>query len=352
MKQDEQITYIQKLNKELFRDITQLDMKLTAQLKRNFRQKKAFQLLVELQQEIANAKNNEEFFRTTAGLINATLEMNATYIYKPLNDDVSELEVINYHMANKNKEKFVTNIDRISCRSLHDIEDYIILKKTTPANNPFDHLRKLFNLNNLLICPVRYNKEISYVIITGLHYVDYVIASPIEEEDARAIEAVGILISSYLRKAELIKLYETDKIKTEFISNLSHEFRTPLTLALGLLEDLGKKYDNTLSNEDAVSFDIVMKNAQRIRELIDQLLDISKLETETETLAVIPASLDGFVSRITNSFSSLAQKKKIDFRYAFDSSSQETWFDEDKLEKIITNLLSNAFKFTPRGASA
>ncbi len=76
-----------------------------------------------------------------------------------------------------------------------------------------------------------------------------------------SIEAVAILISSYLRKIELVKLYETDRIKTEFVSNLSHEFRTPLTLVLGLLEELKKKFMLEMPDENLEAIEIVTKNA-------------------------------------------------------------------------------------------
>ena len=351
MAESKQVAYLKKINQKLYRDFTNKDIQLMGSMSRLNRQKKAFTLLVELQKEIALTTDNREFYHSTARLINATMEMTASYIYKPSEKNPEQLEILEYHISNKNKEKFTRKIERVHLKNIHSLGKYLLLNRYLPENNGHYYLKKLFNLQSMIVTPVFYEDDITLVIISGVTMVDGALMSDLTEEDAHALEAVGILISSYLRKAELIKMYETDKIKTEFISNLSHEFRTPLTLVLGLLEDLHEKYDGGITREDNVSFEIVRKNALRIRELIDQLLDISKLETETETLSVKPTMLGEFVNRLTNSFSSLARKKKINFHYSFDAASIETWFDADKLEKIITNLLSNAFKFTPAGGT-
>ncbi|MEZ4998114.1 MAG: histidine kinase dimerization/phospho-acceptor domain-containing protein [Bacteroidales bacterium] len=113
---------------------------------------------------------------------------------------------------------------------------------------------------------------------------------------------MAVLITSYFRKTEFIQLYEADRFRTEFISNISYEFRTPLTLVLGLSEQInqGRIPDN--DSEILKSLEVVVNNALRLKQLIDQLLDLSSLETESERLRVACNSLDDLVTRIAQSF--------------------------------------------------
>lgn len=96
---------------------------------------------------------------------------------------------------------------------------------------------------------------------------------------------------------------------------------------------------------------IMKRNAMRLQQLINQLLDLSRLETGKLKLEVADGNLTGFIRSIVLSFLSLAESKKIQYSYKLEESSTETYFDEDKIEKILTNLLSNALKFTPEGGS-
>lgn len=142
---------------------------------------------------------------------------------------------------------------------------------------------------------------------------------------------------------EATRLAELDTLKTRFFTNISHEFRTPLTLLLGPIADLVKKYpQETL-------LPLMQRNASRLQTLINQLLDLSKLEAGEIELHLQEADLASFVNNILASFESLAQSRNIQFEHTQNQRYFNTRFDADKLEKILSNLLSNAFKFTPAG---
>ncbi|MEA5457697.1 ATP-binding protein [Arcicella sp. LKC2W] len=136
------------------------------------------------------------------------------------------------------------------------------------------------------------------------------------------------------------RLKELDNIKTQFFTNISHEFRTPLTLLVGPIDDLQKKYPQ----EGIIA--VMKRNLQRLQSLINQLLDLSKLEAGEMTISVEEVDLVPFFRQIFASFESLAQGKQIIFNHSQSHLQQFGKFDLDKLEKILTNLLSNAFKFT------
>jgi len=144
------------------------------------------------------------------------------------------------------------------------------------------------------------------------------------------------------------KVRELDHMKSRFFANISHEFRTPLTLILGPVETQ-MKLRGLKAGFQGNELDVIHRNAKRLLQLINQLLDISKMETGTIKLQVSEGNLSEFIRRIVLSYLSLAESEGIRFEYILPDIPGPVYFDEDKLEKIITNLASNAFKFTPSG---
>jgi signal transduction histidine kinase/DNA-binding response OmpR family regulator len=149
----------------------------------------------------------------------------------------------------------------------------------------------------------------------------------------------------YQRQAEHDSLQQLDALKTKFFANISHEFRTPLTLVLSPLTDLKQRFP-----QETV-LDLIERNGQRLLDLINQLLDLGKLEAGQLKPEPQPGDLAIFFRTLAASFDSMAQNKGISF--AFTQNADTVWanFDADKLEKIVMNLLGNAFKFTPSGGA-
>jgi signal transduction histidine kinase/ligand-binding sensor domain-containing protein/AraC-like DNA-binding protein len=151
-----------------------------------------------------------------------------------------------------------------------------------------------------------------------------------------------------IERIEKEKVLELDQMKSRFFANISHEFRTPLTMILGPVEGLLKRKEKELilKQEEA---GMLHRNAKRLLQLINQILDISKLETGKIRLQVSEGNLTEFLKRIILSFLSLAESKNIEYKYDLQDHTGKVYFDRDKVEKIVTNLISNAFKFTPSG---
>lgn len=145
------------------------------------------------------------------------------------------------------------------------------------------------------------------------------------------------------------ELRRANALKSRFLANISHEFRTPLTLTLGPLTDLKEGRYGALPTPAHEEIDRVGRNARRLLQLINQLLDLSKLEAGSLTLYARPHDLVHFVRQRAALFESLAQSRSITFSFTPALPAFELSFDADKLEKVLVNLLANAFKFTPDG---
>jgi len=144
-------------------------------------------------------------------------------------------------------------------------------------------------------------------------------------------------------KAVLNEKEETEKMKSRFFANISHEFRTPLTLILGPAEKIISKTSDDII-KDA---NIIKRNSRRLLQLINQLLDLSKLESGKLKLEASKGNIVSFVKGVALSFESLAESKDITLKLLPEKDFIELYFDKEKMMKILTNLLSNAFKFTP-----
>ncbi|MES2730976.1 MAG: two-component regulator propeller domain-containing protein [Bacteroidota bacterium] len=146
-----------------------------------------------------------------------------------------------------------------------------------------------------------------------------------------------------LKGLEAEKMMELDQLKSRFFTSISHEFRTPLTLILSPLEQ-------TIAAKSSLSepsIRLMHRNARRLLELINQLLDISKLEASQMKWEVSPGDIIPILKANVFAFLSLAESKQIKLTFESNLDSLRLRFDKDKVEKIVTNLLANAIKFTP-----
>lgn len=150
------------------------------------------------------------------------------------------------------------------------------------------------------------------------------------------------------QREEANRMHELDMIKIKFFTNVSHEFRTPLTLILTPIERLLKTAPD---GDYHKQFRLIHRNARRLLNLVNQLLDFRKIEMHEIRFNPSEGDVVKFIREVFSSFSDLSEKKNIRFTFRSSVEQLETLFDQDKLEKILFNLLSNAFKFTPENGS-
>ena len=147
------------------------------------------------------------------------------------------------------------------------------------------------------------------------------------------------------------ELEKTGKYKSEFLANMSHELRTPLNSLLLLSRDLSENSEGNLTAEQVESAKIIRKSGMELLQLIDEVLDLSKIEAGSMSLKVREVFLKDVAQYVERSFKHLAAEKGIAFEIVMDDSLPEAIAtDRQRLEQILKNLLSNAFKFTDQGS--
>ncbi len=172
-----------------------------------------------------------------------------------------------------------------------------------------------------------------------------------------AIEHQALLLSETNRKLEEQKLAienqareleEMDRIKSDFFASISHEFRTPLTLILNAISILQKEAVSHENNDpqSQIKLSIIHKNARRLHRLIDQVLDLVKIESGFMKLLVSEGNIREFVQSVAAVFAVKAEHEKIHLETRFTLNFNNAFADWDKLEKVLYNLISNAIKFS------
>ncbi len=150
------------------------------------------------------------------------------------------------------------------------------------------------------------------------------------------------------QRKEADYLREFDRMKIKFLTNLSHEFRTPISLIAGPAEKLLKL---NLNESAASQLQLINRNVRRLSNLVNQLLDFRKLEEQELRLHLNQEPIVAFLQDVVHSFHDLATRKNINLSFSSEMEEQTLSFDSNKVERILFNLLSNAFKFTPEKGS-
>jgi signal transduction histidine kinase/ligand-binding sensor domain-containing protein/DNA-binding response OmpR family regulator len=181
---------------------------------------------------------------------------------------------------------------------------------------------------------------------TNWAYASYVLIFIILLYGVRRYELNRVELKDKIKMDEAIfrEREEADKMKSRFFANISHEFRTPLTLIEGPAEKIVSKTTDESIVKDA---GIIKNNSKRLLQLVNQLLDLSKLEAGKMKLEASKNNIVSFVKGIALSFESLTEEKDITLEIKSKEESIEVYFDKEKMLKVLSNILSNSLKFTP-----
>lgn len=204
------------------------------------------------------------------------------------------------------------------------------------------------------IIPIRSNlaREVAGFLVAGLSpRLEY------DESYRSFLDLAGRQIAAAITNARAYEyekqraeaLAKIDRAKTAFFSNVSHEFRTPLTLMLGPLEDLLAKSHTNLSPAAKMQLELVNRNGARLLRLVNSLLDFSRIEAGRIQASFQPTELGEFTAELASVFRSATERAGLQLIIDCAPTSQPAYVDRDMWEKIVLNLISNAFKFTFEG---
>jgi signal transduction histidine kinase/ligand-binding sensor domain-containing protein/DNA-binding response OmpR family regulator len=185
---------------------------------------------------------------------------------------------------------------------------------------------------------------------TTIAYILYVlaIAGVLLYSRYRGITKLRKKFALEQERQEVKRIQELDRLKLKFLTNLSHDFRTPISLIMGPVEQLIKD-ESTASKFDKLN--MIRRNARRLLNLVNQLLDFRKMEERELKLQLSTGEFISFVKEVTESFRDLSERKNILITFQSEITKLDALFDHDKMERILFNLLSNAFKFTLAGGA-
>ncbi|MFL9484345.1 two-component regulator propeller domain-containing protein [Chitinophagaceae bacterium LWZ2-11] len=210
---------------------------------------------------------------------------------------------------------------------------YIFKVKSLGSNGTWSEV-KILKVN---IQPPFWRTTIAYIIYLLLIAASLWIIRKI------TLERIHMRYEVAQQKKEVERVHEMEQVKTKFFTNVSHEFRTPLSL---ILAPLDKLIDNETNTEKKQQLNLVQRNAGRLQNLVNQLLDFRKMEVGEVKMFMSIGDIVSYCKDIADSFTDISEKKKIAFTFSSNVDELEIYFDRDKIEKILFNLISNAFKYT------
>lgn len=168
-----------------------------------------------------------------------------------------------------------------------------------------------------------------------------------------ALAAATIIVTTYVLttilrlKQKVAVEQEISDLKMKFFTNISHEIRTPLTLISGTIKEILRRGVKEKPLDDALH--VVNENSDQLLRLVTQILDIRKIENGKMNLALRRTEMGGFIERIAKNFGNLARERDIQLAALHTDGKLYAWVDTEKMNKVVFNLLSNAFRFTPSG---
>ena len=265
------------------------------------------------------------------------------------NDNVFDLEfaALNYFNPGKVKYQYMMegfdkgwiNADNQIRKATYtnlDPADYVFKVRASSNENWSDSVLTL----NIKILPPFWKTAWAYILY-GLLIVGSLLFLR-----RRGIEKLKSQFAIEKEREEAHRMHELDLMKIKFFTNVSHEFRTPLSLIMAPVDKILKQIAEPDIQRQLM---LVNRNAKRLLNLVNQLLDFRKMEYQELKLHEKNGDIVSFIKDLSYNFSDIADQKDIKFIFDSEAESFHTSFDHDKIERIVFNLLSNAYKFTHEG---
>jgi signal transduction histidine kinase/DNA-binding response OmpR family regulator len=320
------------------------------------RQKRqGFQLLSQLARSIVGQTDVQSILGLTALAMNSALEMDRTIVFAPT---ATAHSYVPAHFAGVPDEV----VRRVSQRSFVFPHEFrvgtgLLLVHTETEQTPLiTSVREEFGLESFVCLPVAGHREPVGIIVSGRQWGHdawgHSAFRALDDGDVDTFRAIGGLLQAIVQNTRLALLEQTERLKAQFFADIAHEFRTPLTLTLGPLAQLLAGKWGDLADPMKERLRVVERNQQRLLALINQILDLARLEAGAAELRAAPiANINDLVKDCAEHFRAAAEARGLELRLNLDArlEARPLLGDREKLERAIFNLLSNALKFTEHG---
>lgn len=325
-------------------------------LRKDVKQRRlAFTLLADLQLTIGLHKEISTIFEAAIPKINATIGMDKTVVLLPTVAAgvfrPGHWTGFSSDLTGEELAKFAEQTVAFAPEFLDNSVPLMVNKKTEPTA-VIEQLRAMFGVPYFLAVPVIADEKPIGVILSGRNKEAGSLFPPIDQGDIETFKAVAALIAAVAQNLRVAVLQEMDRLKTDFFANISHEFRTPITLTLGPLETMLSGRAGELSDPVRKNLEIMQRNQSRLLGLINQILDLAKLEAGRMGIKVhLLRNMNRFVEERATQFRGALEKRglELEINLAPEASDVDVYGEVEKLDKVVFNLLSNAMKFTKAG---
>jgi signal transduction histidine kinase/class 3 adenylate cyclase/CheY-like chemotaxis protein len=348
----QELAYYKRQVDELAGQNLKLDYEISG-LRHHLRQKQqGFALLSQLQQSIGAQKQISAIFEAAIRAINSLLGMDRTVVLAPTEREhvFSPSQWVGFR--EQQAEQF-PSLEFEFPPAFASGEELLVVSRAIEKTVLMQRIQEAFELPYFVCLPVIVEGAPIGLLLSGRLKEARPLYPPLDQGDVDTFQAIAGLISASVWNMRISVLEELDRLKTEFFANISHELRTPLTLTLGPLEQLLKGRYGDVSDSVREQLEVMLRNQERLLELINQILDLAKLEAGGMDLRCAPmADVNRFIEERASQFRSAAERRGIDLRLALDERLEgaELYIDGEKFDRLLVNLLSNAIKFTREGS--
>lgn len=346
-----ELGYYKRQLDELAGENLKLDYSISG-LRHELQQKRqGFALLSALQQSIGAHKEISSIFEITMRAINSTLGMDRTVVLAPSErqNRYRPSQLLGF------REEAVAGVVSLDFEFPAEfaVGTGLIVASRGAENTPLvESLRETLELPFFICLPVMLEKAPIGLLLSGRMKEARPLYPPLDQGDVDTFQAIAGLISASVQNMRVAVLTEMDRLKTEFFANISHEFRTPITLTVGPLQQILAERRGPVPEAVRDDLNMMLRNQERLLGLVNQLLDLAKFEARRmELRAVAVADVNRFLEERALQFKDIIERRSVDLKLSLDPALRgaDLYLDLEKFDRLVANLLSNAVKFTKAG---
>jgi signal transduction histidine kinase/class 3 adenylate cyclase len=347
-----EVAYYKRRVDELAGENLKLDYAISGLRHELTQKRQGFGLLSELQLSISAQKQISSIFEVTIRAINSTLGMDKTVILTPT-------ETEHRYRPTQWLGFREQSAEQLSSLSLEFPPEFaagtglLVVNKGTAKSSIIEEIQATLDLPFFVCLPVMVENAPIGLLLSGRLKEARPLYPPLDQGDVDTFQAIAGLISALVQNLRVAVLQEMDRLKTDFFANISHEFRTPITLTLGPLEQIVAGRYGEVPDGIRSQLAVMQRNQDRLLGLVNQILDLARLEAGGMQLkAARMPDMNRFIEERTGQFRPDAEKRGIDLRVSLDRRvlGTDLFIDRENFHKLLFNLLSNALKFTKEGS--